>query len=483
MNVPRPLAFLIFAVPWLAAFAAAAILFLFRFPPSGVFTVVSRVDGKNPWIFPFLPAERTSSPGTQSDGWVGQRITSDPVYFSARIPGPYISADVSLEYRVLRQPLIEFGVVRDAFGKDLEMSPMYASELESPSWLRATGQVRGFVRSGIPVSRLSSGLPEGLAVWDASATMPLLEDPSADATTTAISLRGSHDFYFVPAGGNLRANFWFQDANRKEGSDTVSFRVFYGDEEIPQARYAVNASSERRMGLLQHHEVSVSHAKPGAYRISFTAPDDVFLRKIETTSRRWVVGPRVYFGDTVGYVAETAPVHAWTNSRHIVAETFHVEGLQTIKFGNIARELKRTHETYRLDRDSGDDVVRLDAPKGDLRLVLDGFAAMRRDAFFEPKPRRLTDSTRLEAENITAVLTPYEPPEHLADGWLRSTFRIPLASNMDTVRFVLSAPGLAARIGSVDMRSVTIVYRRPSSTLRDWIATIRQELTNAWHRL
>ena len=94
MTIPRPLAVVLYALPWLVALFGIGFLFYLRFPPSGNFVVSSTIDGKSPWIFPFLPAERVTSPGAQPDGWSGQRITADPVYASARIPGPYDSADV-----------------------------------------------------------------------------------------------------------------------------------------------------------------------------------------------------------------------------------------------------------------------------------------------------------------------------------------------------------------------------------------------------
>lgn len=484
MNIPPSLAKIAFAVPWLLAAMGGATLFALRFPPSGTFTVHSRVDGKSPWIFPFLPAERTSPPGRQSEGWVGQRITTDPVYFYARVPGPYTTAEVEMEFRPVRQPLFEFGLVHDASAKDVELQPLYASELDSPKWVRATHEgLRGFVRAGAPPSHLASAQPHRIAVWHASSTAPRLMDSGASLTTVDVSLRGSHEFYFVPTDGKLLARFWFHDVNRAFGDDTIRFRVFREDQEISEARFVLRTRNDGRMGSLQRHEVFLPQVEPGVYRISFAASDDIFLRTIETASRRWVVGPRVYFGDTVGYAKTHASGRAWTTSRHLVAETFHAEGLQMLGFGDVSRELKRTHEIYRLDRyDQRAAPAMINAPRGDVRLFLDGFAAFAPDAFFAPKPRTLTDGAMLDEEGIDAVVTPYVPPAHVNDGWLRTTIRVPLPPNAETLRFVLSAPWLTSRAGLVDVRRISITYRRPAERVRDWMQVFRQELSRVRHR-
>ncbi|MFH1078468.1 MAG: hypothetical protein V1745_04300, partial [Patescibacteria group bacterium] len=214
------------------------------------------------------------------------------------------------------------------------------------------------------------------------------------------------------------------------------------------------------------------------------ADDDVFIRWIRTTSRRWVVGPRLVFGDVVGYATGTAPGVAWTTSRHVVAETFHNEGLQSVTLDGSRVDVVKTHETYRLDRtDAATTPVKLLAPEGDIRFVGDGWFALREDAFFEPKPKRFTDGTEPTREGIEAVVTPFIRPQDLGDGWYRATFPYDIDPTMDTLRFVLSAPGIASRMGAVDIRRVTVTYRRPALSFEQWWTVLRQEAVNAWRRL
>jgi len=483
MSIPRPFARVLFALPWVSVILASAWLVIARFPPSGVFQAATVLDGKSPWIFPFLPAERTTPPGQQPDGWMGQRILSDPTYFTARVPGPYESVDVSVEFRPIQQPLLELGMIHDAAGTALEMRPMYSSELDSREWLSATSTgVSGYVRHEISTSRLTNPDTRGLSVWDASGTMPLMQDLPGHGSSVAVSLRGAHDFYLVPTD-RVHMTFTLQPVNRKSGTDLVSFRVFRGDEEIYREAFDVNGSRETRMGQTFEHSIDIADVMPGVYRISFAANDDVFIRQIETTSARWVVGPRLVFGDVVGYATTTQPGRVWTNTRHLVAETFHVEGVQTLHLGMQQTRVSKTHTAMRLDRDDPNNLVELTAPKGDMRLIGDGFFAFVPSAFFEPSPRRLTDNTHLNTEHVDAVITSYVRPDTLGDGWYRSHMTFALDPTLDRLRFVLSAPGALSRNAAVDVRRLVLTYHRRAETWSDWLKTLRQELVNAWHHL
>ncbi len=483
MKLPR-LVSVLFALPWIIVAFGVGWLVLLRFPPSGVFHASSDVDGKSAWIMPFLPALRTTSPGVQADGWTGQRITADPVYFTVHAPGPYEKVDVSMEFRPIRQPLADFGIVRDAAGQDLELQPMYSSELASAAWTPViSGAMSGYVKQGTLPVRLSNPDTRGLAVWDATASWPNIADPPGPSVKTVVSLRGSHDFWIVP-DGHVHMTFTLQAVNRTTGGDVAAIRVFRDDTEISRETVTLSGSRDATMGAAFTHTVDVPNADVGIYRISITAQDDVFIRAIETDSRRWVVGPRLVFGDLVGYSATTSPAIAWTNSRHIVAETFHVEGLQQVDLGPTSGRIPATHTQIRLDRT--DDIttpVELSAEKGDVRFVGDGFFALRQDAFFEPRPRRMSDGTQLERDGITAVLTPYTRPQALGDGWYRYTGSFTVDPTLDNLRFVVSAPGLMARAGAIDIRKIDLTFHRQAVTFGDWWKILRQELANAWHRL
>lgn len=481
MRIPRSIAYPLFALPWLAGFVVFAWVMVHRFPPNGEFVATTDFAHQSAFVNPLLPSERVTSPGAQPDGWTGQRITGDPTYMTARVPGPYDRVSVEMEFRPVHQPLLEFGLVKNAAGTELDLAPFFFEGLASQDWHQVPN---GYVRTGMPASRLALADPTGLAIWDASATVPLLSDPAAEPLETAVSLRGAHDVYLVPSGNAIDITFRLQDANRSRGGSVAVFRVFRGDEEIQQQVLGTAGSRDVRMGQVFEHRVSMKDLLPGVYRVAFQSDDDVFIRSIKTTSRHWVVGPRLNFGDVVGYSTTTMAGVAWTTSRHVVAETLHAEGQQVVRLGEVSVNVSRTHEPFRLDRrDSDARPVQLTAPKGDVRLVGDGWFALRPEAYFDPKPKRLTDATDLNAEQVKGIVTPYIRPTDQGDGWYLAQKTFTLDPNLDTLRFVMSAPGVASRVGAVDIRRVTLRYHRAPLTLGGWFALVRQEVINAWHRL
>jgi len=486
MTIPRFIAYPLFVLPWLFGLAGIVWLLVLRFPPSGTVEFDVPFDGRSAWVDPFLPSERVTPPGEQEGGWRGQRIMGDPVYASVRIPGAYDEVGISVEFKPVRQPLIELGVQRTSDPMSYEFSPIWFAPLNDGEWVNAASADRvGYIRSGSPSSLLSTADSEQMLAWHASATMPLLNDPPATGQkTTRLSLRGAHDFWAVPASGTIAFAFEFQDANRSRGGNAIIVRVMRDGEEIRSDAVGAGGSRDATMGRVFTKEVRIEHAKPGVYRIQVIMDDDVFIRSISTPCAHWVVGPRLVFGDLVGYSTSTPPGIAWSNSRHLVLETFHNEGLQRVTFGSSGATLSRTHEQATLERtDVGSAPQALVAPKGDVRIVGDGWFAFSVDAFFAPEPRRVTVNTDPVREGAKAVLTPYVRPQPLGDGWYRAAIRVSLDPAFDRVRMALSAPGISSHSGSVDIRRVTLSYARPSMTGRTWFRVIRQEIVNAWRRV
>ena len=128
-----------------------------------------------------------------------------------------------------------------------------------------------------------------------------------------------------------------------------------------------------------------------------------------------------------------------------------------------------------------DGVRELHAPKGDLRVIGDGYFAFSADALFLPQPRRLTDASDPISEGIVAIRTPYRLPDTTPDGWVRmsATFDLPTDS-LDAPKF---SPGMALRNGSVLVRRVGLTYVRSPLGWNEWWKYIRREGAAAWHRL
>ncbi|MBD3251600.1 hypothetical protein GF380_04080 [Candidatus Uhrbacteria bacterium] len=479
-----PIFQVLYLLPWLMLLAGFGWVVMQRFPPSGTVTFDLPFDGTSAWMDPFLPAERTSSPGLQEGGWRGQRIYLDPVYSAARLPGVFDEVEIMLEYRPLRQPFVEFGLLRDETTLGFEFEPIWFEPLQSSHWIATEESGRqGYVRQGEHPALLGTSAYPKLAVWHATATALEMKDPASDLRRTEVSLRGSHDFYALPSEDQIRFTFELQDSNRSKGRDTVVIQLLHQDEVLQTDAVGIGGSQDARMGRVIEHTIERRGLAPGVYRVQLIAEDDVFIRSIATPSRRWVVGPRVSFGDLVGYKDEVQPGVAWTDSRHLVLETFHQEGLQVVSLGEQSVELVRTHEVFELNRSDADTIPKqLVAPHGDLRVVGDGWFAFEPKAFFAPHPRRLTSWTDPEAEGIDAILTPYTRPEPLEDGWYRTSVNFDIDPRNDHLRFAVSAPNIETRGGAVDIRHVRLTYRRPPLSGSEWWRVLKMEIMNALRR-
>ena len=469
----RILTIIFCVIPWILAISILIWFIQVRYP-AATFVTDAYFDGTSAWVQTILPGNRATKAGLQQDGWTGQSVTGDPVYFTAHVPGLFERVRVALEFRPVHQPLIEFGLVHSEDGSDIELHPLFASELQSPMWKPVTD---GYVHS--------SGTTE--AVWYASSTYPALSDISAVTSTTStmynISLRGSHDFYAVPVNGQLHFRFSLQDVNRATGTNIIVFRILKGDEEIRTDSFVNDGGKTMRMDKVFEHAIDVSDAGPGVYHISFIAKDDVFIRRIETNAIHMVIGPRFVLADTSGYVASSTPVIAYTNSHHVVVETFHPSALQRIRFGITNLDIRDVHVRYKMKRVDTSPTVQLFVPKGDTRFIGDGFFSFQQDAFFEPRPRRFNDETQLEEENIHFIRTPYIRPMSMDGGWFRSEQTYTISPNASVIRFILSAPGIVSRAAGIDIRAIHLSYERTPAHGIDWLRLVMREIIHALRRL
>ncbi|MCC7522335.1 hypothetical protein IT407_00830 [Candidatus Uhrbacteria bacterium] len=485
MKLPLWSRWLAIFIAWSVVIGLGALIVSQRFPPNGIAQFSFVFEGKSPWFNPFEPGERVTSPGLQPEGWTGQRIIAEPVYGSARLPGAYDQLDISFETRSIRQPLAELGLLRDEANFNFEMHPLW-SEALSRGWRPVSlGSARGFVREGFADSELLSQDFSKLMVWYATATEPALSDRPIAEKTYEISLRGSHDFHVVPVDNSIRFRFVVQDVNRnKEGKNTAAFRLMHGDELIWTEAVNLSGIADNRPSADVEKTIRIDNLKPGIYRLSFIADDDFFIREIRTEHPRWVIGPRIFFGDNVGWKPDIIPAIAWTNSIHAVAETFHKEGVQDVTLGQTTVRVGKTHTPFVLSRRGTDrsGFARLEAPAGTIRFIGDGYFSLDPDINFLPYPRRLTADADPANEGITAVLTPYQQPTDLGDGWWRVTTSYSLFDTRE-LKFVLGLPGMISRAGAFDIRYASLEYRRPPLSWPAFFETMKREARSAIQRL
>jgi len=472
MMIPRWIKTGATILPWIAASVCLAWLILLRIPPSGAASYSFIFDGTHPWLDPFLPAERVTPAGPQSGGWTGQRILRDPVYASARAPGLFDQVRLTLEAKTDHQPFLEFGLLRDPVTFSFDLHPFW-SEALSQGWHHVSvSSTQGYVKDGLPDETLVTAKDGERLTWDATTTPSNFMDPAGADRAYGVSLVGSHDFYFIPTQKNMQIVFRLEDAAENRTGLVAELHIYHNGRELGWMKAEPKPDQTIYDETINFKD---GIASAGVLRVQIITDDRVEITQVTTPAFHWVVGPVV----TIGNVATST---LWTNSQHLVAETLHDEGLQTLRLGSATATLEKTHASVRLNRAEKETggARQVVAPEGNVRIVGDAFFAVDPSKLFYPRLRRLTDATNLDREGIKAVVTPYIQPETTVDGWKKLTVAFGGLSG-DQFKFTLSAPGMESRGGSVDVRAVDLAYQRTAgksfwTILRDELSLIRQRL-------
>ncbi len=114
-----------------------------------------------------------------------------------------------------------------------------------------------------------------------------------------------------------------------------------------------------------------------------------------------------------------------------------------------------------------------------MRVIGDGFFAFSPQALFLPTPRRFTDGTDPIGEGIQAIKTPYVRPESTKDGWWRVAVDVWLHPGDNRPKLVMSAPGMRAREGWIDVRAAELHYHRSLTSLGAWGKSVLRDVRAA----
>ena len=480
MKIPRWFRVGLIVLPWAAAVVCLGWLASMRLSPGGAFGTHFVFDGTHPWMDPFVPAERVTPAGPQTGGWTGQRLLQDPVYASARAPGLFDRVNVTLEAKTTNQPFLEFGLLRDPASFAFELHPLW-SEALSKGWRAVSvssthgstsSPLVGYVKEGMPDQTLVTARDDQRLTWGATTTPALTMDPGSTERAYPISFVGSHDFYFIPTSDGMRIVIRLENLATGRTGPLAQLHIFHHDREVG---WMVAETKPNQSVYDETINFEKGAASPGVYRVTVLCDTQVAITQVTTPASHWVVGPGVTFGSAKNTLFAT-------NSFHLVAQTAQNEGLQTLGLGSATATLKEISSSVRLDRAPNQltGAQTLTVPNGNVRVIGDGYFSPDAHTLFYPSPRRLTDVTDLDREGIVAVVTSYIQPESTADGWkkLSATFD---GLSGDQFKFLLSAPGLKMRGGSVDIRAADLRYQRTEgksfwTILRNELSLIRQRL-------
>ncbi|MEK7094707.1 MAG: hypothetical protein AAB886_01200, partial [Patescibacteria group bacterium] len=449
----------------------------------GETTVVWEPGVVSPFAHGLRPTDRVEI--TENDeGEAVARLRNDPVYFSVTPPGNYESVEVEVEFNPKAQPLVEFGATVNAELGQIDLRPLVHNALDDLLWpsLREGATVL-FKKTGkLPktIDYFLSSRPALSSIATYQYALPEYGRPPIDWTTggaafqNTVSLRGAHNFVTATDGRDVEVEAEYMDMNRNPGADNVEIRLSVGGKIIASAKAeddgvekGTNASLGRKTLRLKATGLS-----PGLVRGEMVAGNDVYWRTIKTSTPKISFLSTVSIGDEVGYLAKSRPVVFWTNARTLTFNTLHAEGVQTVRVGGQTINISAPLERYEVTRTESD-VVRVDIPKGDMSVTTDGLIAFSMSMFFAPYPIKITDQESVESLGVDAVLATYIPPA--GDKWKEASTTFMLGNlerEKGALRFVFSLPHVFDRGTFIEVKKITLIFRRPERSFGETLGII-----------
>lgn len=439
---------------------------------------------------PFLSEPKPGNRLELSDDGRSYRMLGDPVYLDLTPPDRYESVTVSVTYANDGQSLLEIGALANRLDGQYDMIPAESGLIDTLPWSRVSSGDLMLLQKTKHYSSVEEFLSDppptaSVATYRVGVEWPQIPEswtPRNEMAERDISLRGRHRILTYTGGEPLVFTFVVQDMNRQKGADPVIVSVFRGGELKDAAARTVladdgNTSDDQASSGLRTVSVSVPDPDPGIYRVEFTAPGDVFIRRLMFRQSKAVFLGSLYLGDHVGYSDRTDPARVIVSGSSLVARTAHTEGLQTLTVGDRPLELVEPHAKRYAWLDSFRATVPVISPSRDVLLETDGVFALDPDDFFNPLPAEIdwhTTAADLDAAGIKYLLADYETP--MRDGAktvATATFRVDnLATTEDgAYRFAISAPGIGYTQKDLRIESVTFTLRRPPT---GWVEGLRR---------
>ncbi|MDP3985656.1 MAG: hypothetical protein Q8P82_02725 [bacterium] len=465
----------------LAALGGLAVLFGWtawqNAAPSGVFEAEYHFDAPSPFITPLLPGDRARAITRDESGTFYQGIIGDPTYFRIIPPRRFDRATVEIRFQNEKQPIVELGGLAARNPDTFDLRPLENQILDNLDWpMLDKDELTLYQRTPTyaSIDDFFTNLPsrETIATYHAALRSPLKIPgyvPSEQMRIYETSLRGSHTFYAYVKNETLDIGFLIDDMNREAGADPVAVTVFRGTEPVftvsendDGVTEATGKSTGRRM-----MSIAVPGLPEDAYRVEFRTTRDIFIRRIDTRARKFVVANEVFLGDDVGYRDGDHPATLFTSARLLRASTLHADGAQELIVQGEPLRIIESHREY-VKKITGTTGTRISSPRGDLILRANGVFAFTPESLFIPDSLRLQWDTDLDAEGINFILAQYEPPRHEGE-WKVALAEFDLARLLwedHVVSFAVSAPGIAALQNEVRISGISVKFVRAPENIR-----------------
>ncbi len=301
--------------------------------------------------------------------------------------------------------------------------------------------------------------------------------PSTTPTKVDASLRGQHEIEtIIGEGERLRFAFTIQDINRHEGKDDFQVSVWDDGRKVTEQKTTGIGSTlaTGKPSKVQTVVVEKEGLPAGLYTLKVNAPDDIFIKQIETAQHLLQFRGMLYPTDNDEYRVllgekKTGPTKLVTTGTWLTASTSHSDGLQTITAGNRKITMTQLHTQYRLDGLSG--VTTVTVPKNDVLLSTDGVFAFSTDQLLPDIQHYRPLDASVNLNTIDYIIARYPQAKKVGD-WLKASATVKgneLYVKKGTIGFIVDAPGLPENNRTLKIRSIRIqLEKEPWTPSKAW---------------
>jgi hypothetical protein len=464
-------------------------------------------------------------------------ITQDLVSFDVKVPKPFKQATVRVTYQNPQgQTDLAVGAVQKAGGYYFREAAQYNESLEKlPSYWQKTrsGDLVLYQRDGLladlrsqldelhqttdqntidhtneiealedqianhsftpiyaDIAQFTHQLPDPKKIvaynYDLTGSV-LLPDyqPANQETTTAHTLRGSHEFYTYIKNESLVMNFALQELNRKAGVDNAKIEVFHGDDKVFSEAIADdgNTDADGSASLVTTTRINLPNLTEGVYRVAYTTKDDeTLIRSITTRQKYLVFIGHVYLADNAEYSfagVNEQPTTVYTDSKEISLSTAHVNGLQEVRFGSQSGKIDKIKQNLRLEKTTQNALETIILPRNDV-TISGRYFSFTPEQYFDPRmgSKDFAEVSAGQLDNYDYIIGNY-PIAQIEGEWLvaSQTVTVPqLYTEKGTIRMALNAPELKNNRRVLKLKSIDIDLERDPITLTKVIDKLRSKL-------
>lgn len=460
---------------FLIALTISLFLFIFYhyFSINGRFNINSNFCKKSSLLTEITPTGRALEVEKNTKtGECYQRLTGEPVYFTATAPRSFNTAAVTLSYKNPSQNIVELGIQKgDGIAYDLK--PFENRFIDNCSWDKIIdNNVILFQKEKKynSINDFLNNLPLGAKVATYNYqpkykfTIPNYQPESTD-TEFNQPLRGKHELYTYLENEDLDFTFYWQLLNSPSSPENFNIKIYKDNIEIDSFFAASDNTNP------QEKRVTLTNLSGGLYKIILDVSDNVIVTKIKSKQHLLVAKDKIFLADN------NSAITIFSNIDEATLKTDYGKDLQTVMINNEPMKINiiSTFFPWQPAQYTAGSVKEINAQNGNLVILGKGYFALTEQSFFDPDYGFDQMRNNMDIEQYDYIIAAnYQSPVS-ETGWKSQTVNFDLngvPGDRKTLNFIISAPGLENAKDDITVKGIDINLQREPLTLNALIKKI-----------